>query len=106
MLFQRRQKCESLGFNKMFGMSNFKSSKFNAPKLKANGLESLVRTAMVNGELAPGVAAQIGCYRSGKLSCEERRLLAILDDAVSDGCVVPIDIPMMQTRRQVAYSVG
>jgi hypothetical protein len=90
----------------MFGMSNFKSSKLNAPSLKSNGLESLIRTAMLNGELAPGVAAQIGCYRTGKLSCEERRLLAILDDAMSDGYVIPIDIPVMSTRRQVAYSLG
>ena len=80
----------------MFRMSNFKSN--------SNGLESLVRTAMLNGELAPGVAAQVNGYRSGKLNCEERRLLAILDDAISDGCVVPIELPVIRTQRQVAYS--
>ena len=85
----------------MFGMSNFKTS-----KSKANDLESLVRIAMSNGELAPGVAAQINQYRSGRLSCEERRLLAILDDAIADGCVVPLDMPTLRDRRRVAYSIG
>lgn len=85
----------------MFGMSNFKTSKSTA-----NSLESLVRTAMTNGELAPGVAAQIGQYRSGRLSCEERRLLAILDDAIADGCVVPLDLSKLRKRHQIAYSVS
>ena len=63
---------------------------------------------MMNGELAPGVAAQINRYRQGRLSCEERRMLAILDDAIEDGCVVPVEMPMIVSRRQVAYvaSVG
>ena len=87
----------------MFGMSNFKSSK---SRDKVNGLESLVRSAMMNGELAPGVAAQIERYRAGKPSCEERRMLAILDDAIADGCVVPIELSTMKSRRQVAYSVS
>lgn len=83
----------------MFGMSNFKS--------KTNGLESLVRTAMINGELAPGVAVQVNHYRKAKLSCKEQRLLAILDDAISDGCIVPIEIPAIAVpARQVVYSVG
>ena len=67
----------------MFGMSNFKS--------QANGLEALVRTAMMNGELSPGVAARINRYRQSRLSCEDKRLIAILDDAIGDGCVVPIE---------------
>jgi len=80
----------------MFGMSNFKS--------KSKGLESLVRTAMMNGELAPGVAAQVNRYRNSKLTCEEQRLLAIVDDAVSDGCIVPIHIPAnAASTRRVAY---
>lgn len=83
----------------MFRMSNFKS--------KSKGLESLVRTAMTNGELAPGVAAQVNRYRSHKLSCEEQRLLAILDDAISDGCIKPIDISSVRRpARQVAYSAS
>lgn len=85
----------------MFGMSNFKTS-----KSATNSLESLVRTAMTNGELAPGVAAQISQYRSSRLSCEERRLLAILDDAIADGCVVPLDVSMLRNRRRMAYSVS
>lgn len=59
---------------------------------------------MTNGELAPGVAAQIGHYRKGKLSCEERRMLAILDDAIIDGCVVPVGLNAMAENRQAAYS--
>ena len=83
----------------MFRMSNFKS--------KSQGLESLVRTAMSNGELAPGVAAQVNRYRGYKLSCEEQRLLAILDDAIGDGIIKPIEIPAVRRRtRQVAYSIG
>lgn len=87
----------------MFGMSNFKSS---TSQSRFNSLESLVRTAMVNGELAPGVAMQVNRYRSGKLTCEERRLLSILDDAISDGCVTCVELPAMRVRRQVAYSLG
>ena len=34
------------------------------------------------------------------------RLLAILDDAIADGCITPIEVPVMQSRRQVAYSLG
>lgn len=90
----------------MFGMSKFKSSNTQSSRPNSTGLESLVRTAMMNGELAPGVALQIGSYRSRKLSCEEHRLLAILDDAIAHGCVVPVELSMMQTRRQVAYSIG
>lgn len=90
----------------MFGMSNFKS--------KSNGLESLVRTAMVNGELAPGIARQVDHYRSGKLTCEEHRLLNILDDAISDGCVVSVglpgelvaELPMMQARRRMPCNLS
>ncbi|MEL6493206.1 MAG: hypothetical protein AAFQ95_24910 [Cyanobacteria bacterium J06621_3] len=83
----------------MFRMSNFKS--------KSKGLESLVRTAMTHGELAPGVAAQVNRYRNNKLSCEEQRLLAILDDAISDGCITPIEIPgVRRVVRQVVYSVS
>ena len=67
-------------------MSNFKS--------RSKGLESLVRTAMTNGELAPGVAAQVNRYRkASRLTCEEQRLLSILDDAISDGCIVPVEVP-------------
>lgn len=69
----------------MFGTSSFKS--------RSNGLEPLVRTAVLNSELAPGIAAAIRQYRTGRLTCEEQRLLAILDDAIADGHVVPIELP-------------
>ena len=61
---------------------------------------------MTNGELAPGVAAQISGYRKGRLSCEEQRMLAILDDAIEDGCVVPVEVAMMSSRRQAVYVTG
>ncbi len=82
----------------MFKMSNYKS--------RSNGLELLVRTALMNGELAPGVAMQIDRYREGNLSSVERRLLAILDDAISDGCIVPIEIStVIVPARQKAYRI-
>ncbi len=87
----------------MFGMSNFKLSSAKSTA-RSNELESLVRTAMLNGELSPGVAAQVEQYRAGKPSCEERRMLAILDDAIADGCVIPVELSVMPSRRQVAYS--
>lgn len=97
----------------MFGMSNFKLSKNQTSAHKAstfqsraNTLESLVRTAITNGELAPGVAAQIDRYRNEKLSCEDRRILAILDDAIAEGGVVSIDVPVAEARRQIAYRMG
>ncbi|MGB5915030.1 MAG: hypothetical protein WBG63_09195 [Phormidesmis sp.] len=73
-------------------------------KFRANGLESLVRTAITNGELAPGVATQINHYRNSELSSEGQRLIAILDDAISDGCVVPIEVSTVALpTRQKAY---
>lgn len=79
----------------MFYMSNFKS--------RATGLESLVRTAMKNGELAPGVAAQVSRYRMSRLTCQEKRLLEILDDAIVSGCIVPIDLPSRRFSPVPAY---
>ncbi len=68
----------------MFGTSSFSPG--------AKDLESLVRIALQNRELAPGVAAQIDCYRTGRATCEEQRLLAVLDDAIAHGCVVPVEL--------------
>ncbi|MGB7247486.1 MAG: hypothetical protein WBC73_01005 [Phormidesmis sp.] len=79
-------------------MSSFKSN--------SSSLESLVRIAVANGELAPGVAAQINRYRTGKLTCEEHRLLAILDDAIADGCIAPIEMNPMSSRRQATYRLS
>ncbi|MEL6470088.1 MAG: hypothetical protein AAFQ74_10200 [Cyanobacteria bacterium J06623_4] len=62
---------------------------------------------MANGELAPGVAAQVNRYRKSKLSCEERRLISILDDAISDGCIIPIEIPAVAVpAREAVCNVG
>ncbi|MGB3296154.1 MAG: hypothetical protein WBB01_24475 [Phormidesmis sp.] len=81
----------------MFGTSSFKS--------RSNSLEPLVRTAILNSELAPGVAARIQQYRKSQLTCEEQRLLAILDDAVADGCVVPIELSAARGRYSPALGV-
>ncbi len=56
-------------------------------KSHSRDLEALVRMAVQTGELAPGLAAQIYSYRTGQVTCEERRLLAILDDAIAAGCI-------------------
>ena len=82
----------------MFGTSSFKS--------RSNSLEPLVRTAVMNSELAPGVAAQIQQYRRGKLTCEERRLLAVLDDAIDSGCVVPTELSAAREYRYTAIGIG
>ncbi|MEO0540473.1 MAG: hypothetical protein AAFZ80_06370 [Cyanobacteria bacterium P01_A01_bin.105] len=64
---------------------------FRSSKLDLNNLEFLVRTALTNGELSPGVAAEITRYRvSSHLSADAVRYLAILDDAIADGCVQPV----------------
>ncbi|MEO1592334.1 MAG: hypothetical protein AAFU71_13745 [Cyanobacteria bacterium J06632_22] len=64
---------------------------FRSSKLNLNNLEFLVRTAITNGELSPGVAAEISRYRaSSQLSADATRYLAILDDAIADGCIQPI----------------
>ena len=65
---------------------------FRSSKLDLNKLEFLVRTAITNGELSPGIAAEIARYRaSAKLPAEAIRYLAILDDAISDGCIQLVD---------------
>ncbi|MGB3789017.1 MAG: hypothetical protein WA949_13480 [Phormidesmis sp.] len=70
----------------------FKSSGSSS---KAINLESLVRTAIAHKELSPGVAAQINQCRNGKLTCKERRMIAILDDAIANDHIIPIELPMM-----------
>ena len=82
----------------MFGTSSFKS--------RSNSLDLLVRTAVLNSELAPGVAAQIQQYRTGKLTCEERRLLAVLDDAIAGGHVVPAGLSDARGYRYTAVGIG
>jgi hypothetical protein len=65
---------------------------FQPSNLAAHNLEFLVRTALSHGELAPGVAANINRYRAKPyLTAEERRYLAILEDAIADGCIRPLE---------------
>ena len=53
-------------------------------------LQGLVRTALHNRELAPGVAKQINLLKTTILSISEKRLLAVLDDAIASGLIVVI----------------
>ena len=55
-------------------------------------LETLVRTALTNGELAPGVAKQISLFRTELASKEEKRLLAVLDDAIANDLIKVIEL--------------
>ena len=55
-------------------------------------LETLVRTALRNGELAPGVAKQIDLFRTSLASQEDKRLLAVLDDAIANGLIAVIEL--------------
>ena len=79
------------GYVSMSRALGFKSSSSSS---KAVNLESLVRTAIAHKELSPGVAAQINQYRNVRLTCKERRVLAILDDAITNGYIVPVELPM------------
>lgn len=76
----------------MFRASGFKPSSFSS---KERNLEALVRTAIAHKELSPGVAAQIHQYRNGKLTCKEQRMLAILDDAIANGHITTVELPVM-----------
>lgn len=67
---------------------------------QSDSLEALVRIALLNKELAPGVAKQINAYRSETLNTYQTRLLAILDDAIADQYIViiePADQPLPQS---------
>ena len=63
------------------------------PSLHARNisLQMLVRTALQNRELAPGVSKQIDFFRNTLLTTAEKRLLAILDDAIAEGFIVMIE---------------
>ncbi|MEO0395005.1 MAG: hypothetical protein ACFB14_04095 [Leptolyngbyaceae cyanobacterium] len=64
---------------------------FNASQFADKSLEVLVRTALLHGELAPGVAIAIEQYRVEKrLTITEQRQLAILDSAIADGCILAV----------------
>ena len=53
-------------------------------------LQMLVRVALHNRELAPGVARQIDLIKATLLSATEKRLLAVLDDAIAHGLITVI----------------
>lgn len=91
-LSKEDRKTDVKGHKTMSKVLGFKSSSFSS---KSINLESLIRTAIAHKELSPGAAMQINQYRNGKLTCKERRMVAILDDAIANGCVVPIELPMM-----------
>ncbi|EKV01444.1 hypothetical protein Lepto7375DRAFT_3615 [Leptolyngbya sp. PCC 7375] len=66
---------------------------FNTSQFVGKDLEVLVRTALTHGELAPGIALAVERYRSkSSLTVVEQRQLQILDSAISDGCVVAVQV--------------
>lgn len=69
-----------------------KPKMYSTFKSKPNSLETLVRIALTNRELAPGVAKQINHYRAGSLSTEQNRLLSILTDAIEDDVITIINV--------------
>ncbi len=91
-LSEEDRKTGIKGYKNMSKVLGFKSLRSSS---KAVDLEALVRTAIAHKELSPGVAAQINQYRNGKLTCKERRVIAVLDDAIASGCIVPIELPVM-----------
>ncbi|ESA35380.1 hypothetical protein N836_11785 [Leptolyngbya sp. Heron Island J] len=68
---------------------------FNATQLIGRDLEALVRTALMHGELAPGVGQAVARYRAkSDLTAAEQRQLEILDNAIADGCIVTVWVPV------------
>ncbi|MBE9066829.1 hypothetical protein IQ260_09205 [Leptolyngbya cf. ectocarpi LEGE 11479] len=66
---------------------------FDTAQFASKDLEILVRTALTHGELSPGVAMAVEDYRAKSgLTAVEQRQLTILDSAIADGCIVPIQI--------------
>lgn len=76
------------------------------PSLHARNLnlQALVRTALQNRELAPGVAKRIEFFRSTILSTAEKRLLAVLDDAIADGFITIIEPATNQPAIQSTFT--
>ena len=54
-------------------------------------LQTLVRIALHNRELAPGIAKQINLLKVTPLPATEKRLLAVLDDAIANGLITVIE---------------
>lgn len=54
-------------------------------------LQTLVRIALHNRELAPGIAKQINLLKATPLPATEKRLLAVLDDAIANGLITVIE---------------
>ena len=68
---------------------------FNATQFVGKDLEVLVRTALLHGELAPGVGQAVAQYRAkSDLTAAEQRQLEILDNAIADGCIVAVRAPI------------
>jgi hypothetical protein len=64
-------------------------------------LEFCVRNALATGELSPATSAYIQQVRgTSNLTRRDRTLLAILQDAIQEGCVQPI-APQLSTQSVV-----
>ncbi|MEA5465123.1 hypothetical protein [Leptothoe sp. PORK10 BA2] len=63
----------------------------NTVQFVGKDLEVLVRTALLHGELSPGIARAIASYQAkAQLTAAEKRQLEILERAIADGCIVPV----------------
>jgi hypothetical protein len=61
--------------------------------IEMNNIEAYVRNALTFKELSPGAEAQINQLKaSGNLSVRELTLLAILRDAIQDGCIRRVEV--------------
>ncbi|NJL36873.1 MAG: hypothetical protein HC840_05325 [Leptolyngbyaceae cyanobacterium RM2_2_4] len=64
-------------------------------------LEFCVRNALATGELSPATSAYVRQVRDmSNLTRRDRTLLAILQDAIQEGCVQPIE-PQSSTQSAV-----
>ena len=64
---------------------------FDTTQFIGKDLEGLIRIALVNRELSPGVAAAIASYRErADLTTTQQRQLQILDRAIAEGCIATI----------------
>jgi hypothetical protein len=62
---------------------------FPAPSFRTHthSLEEGIRCALVLGELSPGAEAHIRHLATTSKSHHDQRLLALLQDAIQDGCI-------------------
>lgn len=76
------------------------------PSPNTHTLEPWVRAALTSGELTPAAEAQINYLAAIELSDGNRRLLALLHDAIAEGCVRRVQPSAYEMERQSDFSGG